>query len=475
MDKFDDILEFIAGYSEDQPQMDLQAFEQLKETMTNYLELEGVLSDAENICTRIFKSCQLSFMKAGIIVLNERNLANDLDHLEQFVEHVDKTMNLSESKSKEFEQKRVQLGLLEQETAELRAKLESVTHRCTSSESELSVTFQELRDANDRINSLEIELNSLKVSSKETIDHFEGLYRDAIKKTEQSSHYRSMQNNALEQHRDALEKELTGVKEELETIIKSSSGVSHKLTLTDHELTNIKAEYQILKDKYLRITGDHQDEMRGYQLEIEDLNHKLIEAKSSKMVRQDSIDLTAEDNNGLDQDFIAEALGVIADQLDDFSQGSTGSRTYNARADKPFMRKDRRYSKQENSITAGQHSTMEQSHIASSGEVKSAVDSSMINHLKSNIENLKKEIVEKDLELEELRLRMNNSNEKLTVVMNEFTDEILRRDKTIISLKSQLRKISLEVNPPNTSQVAPVQQPTNEVGIMDSLLSKYFK
>lgn len=97
----------------------------------------------------------------------------------------------------------------------------------------------------------------------------------------------------------------------------------------------------------------------------------------------------------------------------------------------------------------------------------------------STIEKQAKEIVEKDLELEELQLRVANSNTKLSEVLNEFTEEILTRDRTISTLRLQIKQIRSQAAPSTEPQikkevVQPQQQETGG-GVMDNFLSKYFK
>ena len=264
MDKFDDILEFIAGYSEEQPEMDLQAFEQLKETMTSYLEIEGLVADAENLFTRIFKSYNLSFLRAGVIVDCDRDIIRDLECIEQFIEIVDKIVILTDSKAKELDQKSMQVKILEKEVEEFRFNYEKVSIRGTSAEDELRIISHELLEAIDKINGLEAELNMTKSNNQDTVDHLQSLYNEAIQKKQKCERINSVELTDLVYQKNTLESDLSGAKEELELLLKSSSSTSHKLNVSTHELSTIRAEYVMIKDKYLRLTIDHQSEVRAY-------------------------------------------------------------------------------------------------------------------------------------------------------------------------------------------------------------------
>lgn len=89
---------------------------------------------------------------------------------------------------------------------------------------------------------------------------------------------------------------------------------------------------------------------------------------------------------------------------------------------------------------------------------------------------LNNHIIEKNLEIEELRLQVANSNSKLTEVLNEFTDEVLTRDRTISHLKFQLREANNRYAQSNVKMTSAQFVPEeSQPGLVDNFLSKYFK
>lgn len=77
----------------------------------------------------------------------------------------------------------------------------------------------------------------------------------------------------------------------------------------------------------------------------------MKEARQSRVSPQGRVHLSEDDNNGLDQDFLGEAIELDSDIHGPFSQGSTGSRPYRLGIDAAFLKKDTSCSKR-NSLLA---------------------------------------------------------------------------------------------------------------------------
>jgi hypothetical protein len=410
-------------------------------------------------------------MKAGILPRAENSLLSYIEQLEAFVGHVDKVVNLNQSQGKELEQKTAELSLLEKELYIVKANLESTQNRSISFEQALSDKIKDLIENNERLAELESELHWTKTSHQDSLDQLQGQYDSAKKQNDKIDRVKTWEYTDLAFQKEVLEKEVSELKVELEEIQKKNSSNSHRLNLTQKELETIQAEYIMVKDKYLKFVGEHQAEVRTYQLEIEDLNFKLTQAKKATFTRHDSIDLSLEDN-GLDSDF----LGAVVEDLengDRYSHNSDGSRNRKP-SDTMFAKKELTKANRKSILITLQNTTIEKStQNESPAGSKSAENShqAIVAELRSVIESHQKSLVEKDLEIEELRLSVSAANVKLSSALNDFTEEVYMRDKLISTLKSQIRSMQSQAN-----DRAKVKAPeNNDASIMDDLLNKYFK
>lgn len=447
MDRFEEVVDFLAAYSPSNCSMSARAFEQLKEMMSGYLDLEDLLSQSEMILGRLFSQSKLAFMRAGILIKKDRNLLADLELIEGFIDHIDKTQSTSDLKHKDAENKKEEFERLVKECSLLRSNCESLTQRCSSMHHELSVTSDQLRDFKQKATELEQELERTKSHSTDTIEHFHSLYNTAVKESMTTAKRTSLELSSMTALKDQLEREASNLRLELEENLAAGAATSTRINLVDKELATLKAEYNMVKEKYLKLNDEHSEEIKAYQAEIEELNFKLIEAKKS-MKRQDSLNLSVDDH-GLDdqilgENFLAEGFG--GEDLDRYSQSSTGSRPCKVQVDHAFIKKDKRYSKRNSLVSANQNTTVYNSMPSIIQQRPPEIDKEIVAALKATIEafkketdSLKKEVFAKDLEIEELKLLASSSQCQLSEIMNEFTDEILSRDKTIAVIKRELR------------------------------------
>lgn len=440
MDRFEEVVDFLAGYSPENSSLNQGAFEQLKGMMSSYLDLEDLVGQSEMVLSRMFEHSKLAFMRSGFLIKKERNLLADLELIEGYIEHIDKTYTKGESNGKELQTKKTELEQLDKECTILRSTCENLTHRCSAMHSELNSVSEDLKYYKAKSEELEHELERTRSNSTDTVEHFHTLYNSAVKENMNFAKKNSQEVIGLTAQRDQLEREVANLKLELEETISSSSSSGLKLSLAEGELITLRAEYSMLKEKYFNLNQEHGLEVKAYQAEIEDLNFKLIDAKKS-MRRQDSLNLSEEDH-GLDEkilgeNFLAEAFP--GEDLDRYSQSSTGSRPCKVKVDQAFIKKDRRYSKRNSLVSANQNTTINNSIPSIIQQRPPEVDKEVLASLRATIDSLKKDVFAKEYEIEELRLQVANSQGQLSEIMNEFTDEIISRDKTIALLKRDLR------------------------------------
>lgn len=441
MDRFEEVVEFLAGYAPGpNASMSAEAFEQLKAMMSSYLDLEDMVAHGEMIIGRLFETSKLALMRAGLIDKKERSLLPDLELLEGFVDHLIKSQGKASTIGGDLQLKNAQVEALEKECAILKTTCESLTQRCSSLNFDLTAVTEDCKYYKEKTEELELELERTRSNSTDTADHFHSLYNTAVKENMNFAKRNSQEISEITAMKDLLEREVANLKLELEENIATNSSNIIKLTMTEGELNSLKAEYSMLKEKYLKLNQDHHSEVKAYQAEIEDLNFKLIDAKKA-MKRQDSLNLSEEDH-GLDEkilgdNFLTDAFPV--EDIDRYSQSSTGSRPYKTQVDQAFMKKDKRYAKRNSLVTSNQNTTINNSIPSIIQQQPPEIDKEAILALKTTIDTLKKENFQKDLEVEELKIQLTNSKIQLSEVFNEFTDEIMARDKTIATLKRDLR------------------------------------
>ena len=448
MDRFEEVVDFLAGYSPQNCSLNQGAFEQLKEMMSSYLDLEDLVGQSEMVLSRMFEQSKLAFMRAGFLIKKDRNLLADLELIEGFIDHIDKSHTKGESNGRELQTKRVELEQLDKECTILRSTCDNLTQRCSAMHSELNAVTEDLKYYKAKCEELELDLERTRTNSTDTVDHFHSLYNTAVKENMNFAKKNSQEVIGLTAQRDQLEREVANLKLELEETISSHSSNGLKLSLAEGELVTLRAEYSMLKEKYFNLNQEHTSEVKAYQAEIEDLNFKLIDAKKS-MRRQDSLNLSEEDH-GLDEKILGEnflAVSFPGEDLDRdrYSQSSTGSRPCKVKVDQAFIKKDRRYSKRNSLVSANQNTTINNSIPSIIQQKPPEVDKEIIDALRATIDSLKKDVFTKEFEIEELRLQVSNSQGQLSEIMNEFTDEIISKDKTIALLKRSLRAMQTVV------------------------------
>lgn len=439
MDRFEEVVDFLAAYSPGNNTMSEGAFEQLKAMVSSYLDLEDSLGHSEVVLGRLFSQSKMAFMRGGFLIKKDRNLITDIELLENFIDYMDKQLGNNDFKTKELQSKKEELEMLEKECNLLRSSCDSLTQKCSSMYSDLSAMKEDLRHYKELSEELQDELDRTKSHSTDTVDHFHSLYNTAVKENMHFAKKNSLEVSSLQSQKDQLEREVANLKLEMEETLAISASNGQKLSLAESELTTLRAEYGMLKEKYFRLNEEHSSEVKAYQAEIEELNYKLIDAKKH-LKKQDSLNLSAEDH-GLDDKILGEnflAVGFGGD-LDRYSQSSTGSRAYKIEVDQAFIKKEKRYSKRNSLVSANQNTTINNSIPSIVQQKLPEFDKEVVTALKATIETLKKDIFSKDLEIEELKLRVSTSQGQLSEIINEFTDEILSRDKTVAALKRDIR------------------------------------
>ena len=440
MDRFEEVVDFLGAYSPANSSMSAAAFEQLKEMVSSYLDMEDVLGQSESIVSRLFAHSKTAFMRTGLLVKKDRGLVADLELIEGFVEITDKSQTESQERNKEMMLRKEELEMLQKESMQLRSNNESLTQRCSSMYRELTAALEDCKIYKARCEELDQELDRMRLHSSDTVEHFQTLYNSAIKDNMNSTKKNSIEMIALTNERDQLQREVANLKLELEETIATYSSNGLRISLAEGELNVLRTEYSTLKDKFLRLNEEHSDEVRAYQAEIEDLNYKLIEANKT-MKRQDSLNLSVEEH-GLDErifgvNFLTDGFGH--EDLERYSQNSTGSRTCNIQVAHAVVKQEKRYSKRNSLVSANQNTTINNSVPSITQQKPPEVDKEIVASLKASIETFKKTVFAKDLEIEELKMQVSTSKSQLSEIINEFTDEILGRDKTIATLRRELR------------------------------------
>ena len=443
MYRFDEVVNFLAGYSSTNQNMESTVFNQLKEVMSSYLDMEDIVNQSEMILSRIFKIYGLAFMKVGIIVKKHNNIIEDLEMLTRFVESVDKSQSENNSKSKAYELRNAQYENLEKEYNIARANQEILTQKCGSMDSEIISMIDELKLNKTKIEELEEELDRTKSLSFDSVEHFQTLYDSAIKEKNNFAKRNSVELTGLTTANVGLERELENLKSQLDSILSTNLSNEQKIKLSENQLSVIKGEYTKLKDKYMKQCEEHNAEIVSYQSEIEELKYKLIESKKT-MRRQDSVTLSIGDNGledriMMDNNLLADAFKT--DDIERFSKSSTGSRACNVDIDNKFVKKENSFAKRHSVVSINQNTTESIRLPGFSNQNVTEVDKEVMASLKAALEASKKNNFGKDLEIEELKMKVTSAHCQLSDIMNEFTDEILIRDKQILSLRRELKAV----------------------------------
>ena len=436
MEKFDEIVEFLTTYSEDNCTMSASTFDQLKNMMSSFLELEDMCNQSEMILNRMFSQSKFAFLRAGLFIKSERNLIADLELIEELTCHVDKNHSDNQTKGKELSLQKDEFESLKKECSLLRSNCESLNTRCTYMNTELNINQEELKLYKKRSSDLEIELQRNRTSSSDSVEHFHSLYNATVLENMTINTRFSSEVLSLNTQKDILQREASSLRLESEEAKSLSQSNTQKLFLAESTLAKLTSEYKTVMDKYLKLTQEHDEEIKAYQQEIEEVSYKLLETKKS-LKKQNSGSFSV-DENGLDDQLFDDHFltdGFKDDDMDRYSNGSSGLKFVNAGDEK-----NRRIDKMNSLFSPNQNTTITES-SPSFNFPKGHELEREISCLKSKIENLVAVVDNKDQEIENLKDLVTVSRNQLSDIMNDATEEIIQKDKTIALLKRDLRFI----------------------------------
>lgn len=273
--------------------------------------------------------------------------------------------------------------------------------------------------------------------------------------------------------KENAKKDFYDVSTSLEVLKKKYETIRTEHTTKHNELERIKTEYFVISQKLNTIEKENAEEIKSYQIEVEELynkiselEHKLQEAKeAAENMSEASIDL------GLDEEaFNMEDMGLKLPDGGTITEGS-GSQSHrrNSATRMSIMGRDKR-----TSFTNGlalqsdfknklandmQHKDLTDK-IA---ELQQQVDDSKLaqQKLKTQIDQLtiklkdesralelsKKKIESKDAELEQYRVKVLSDTDNFTMALNELHDEIELRENQARQFKRRIREMQSQQSP----------------------------